>query len=217
MTTGRNGGSAAKNPAGRKRHSSAGAGAGAGRRAAHQQVEEIFRQWRSERPDIDPTPVRIYGLIGQLHLQSTAFINEVLAPLGLVRGTFDVLTALRRAGSPYSLTPKQLATQLLLSGAGLTSRLNQLEALHLIARLPEPSDRRTVRVQLTAAGEALVNQAIPLVFEAQWRRILPLGTENLGRLVDELTRFAEVISSVSEQGEPDKAGQHKGPGSFDME
>jgi DNA-binding MarR family transcriptional regulator len=185
----------------------------AGRRAAHEQVDEIFRQWRSERPDIDPTPVRIYGLIGQIHLQSTAFINEVLAPLGLVRGTFDVLTALRRVGSPYSLTPKQLASHLLLSGAGLTSRLNQLEALHLIARLPEPSDRRTIRVQLTAAGEALVNQAIPLVFEAQWRRIIPLGTESLARLVDELSRFAEVISTVTDGADPEPDT----PRSFDME
>lgn len=163
-------------------------------RAAHEQVDEIFRQWQSERPDIDPTPVWIYGLIGQIHLQSTAFINEALVPLGLVRGTFDVLTALRRVGAPYSLTPKQLAAHLLLSGAGLTSRLNQLESRHLIARLPEPSDRRTVRVQLTAAGEALVNRAIPLVFEAQWRRMLPLGPESLGRLVGELKRFGEVIS-----------------------
>lgn len=181
-------------------------GAGAGSRAAHKQVDEIFRQWRSERPDIDPTPVRIYGLIGQIHLQSTVFINEVLAPLGLVRGTFDVLTALRRVGAPYALTPKQLATHLLLSGAGLTSRLNQLETLHLIARLPEPLDRRTVRVQLTAAGEALVNKAIPLVFEAQWRRIIPLGTESLGRLVDELTLFAEVISRVAAPVDPEQKG-----------
>jgi DNA-binding MarR family transcriptional regulator len=192
------------------------AGTAAGRRAAHEQVDEIFRQWRSERPDIDPTPVRIYGLIGQIHLQSTAFINEVLAPLGLVRGTFDVLSALRRVGVPYSLTPKQLARHLLLSGAGLTSRLNQLEALHLIARLPEPSDRRTVRVQLTAAGEALVNQAIPLVFEAQWRRIIPLGADSLGSLVDELTRFAEAISSVSERGDAVEAEQAS-TRSFDME
>ena len=162
-------------------------------------MDEIFRQWRSERPDIDPTPVRIYGLIGQIHMEATAFINDALAPLGLVRGTFDVLTALRRAGAPYVLTPKQLTGHLLLSGAGLTSRLNQLEAAHLIARLPEPSDRRTVRIQLTAAGEALVNKAIPLVFAAQWSRIVPLGPEGLERLVSELTRFADVISTVPDQ------------------
>jgi DNA-binding MarR family transcriptional regulator len=165
------------------------------RRTAHELVDAIFQQWQTERPDINATPVHIYGLIGQIHLQATAFINEVLEPLGLVRGTFDVLTALRRAGAPYALTPKQLATSLLLSGAGLTSRLNRLEALHFIARLPEPSDRRTVRVQLTTIGEALINEAIPLVFEAQWLRLRPLGADNQSRLIEDLARFADVISA----------------------
>jgi DNA-binding MarR family transcriptional regulator len=82
------------------------------------------------------------------HLQATAFINKALAPLGLVRGTFDVLTALRRNGAPYSLRPKQLATALLLSGAGLASHIDQLEALRpergrLIVR--EDSGIRNVR------------------------------------------------------------------------
>jgi DNA-binding MarR family transcriptional regulator len=168
------------------------------RRNASEKVDEIFRQWEIERPDIDATPVHIYGLIGQLYFQTTAFINEVLLPFGLFRGTFDVLTALRRAGPPYLLTPKQLSTSLLLSAAGLTSRLNRLESMHLIARLPEPSDRRTVKVQLTAAGEALVNQVIPLVFEAQWRRVLPLGADGQKQLVEALTQFANVVSKMDE-------------------
>ena len=168
------------------------------RRNASEKVDEIFHQWQIERPDIDTSPVHIYGLIGQLYLQTTAFINEVLAPFGLYRGTFDVLTALRRAGPPYLLTPKQLSTSLLLSAAGLTSRLNRLESMHLIARLPEPSDRRTVRVQLTAAGEALVNNVIPLVFEAQWRRVLPLGGDGQKHLVEALTQFANVVAAMDE-------------------
>lgn len=163
--------------------------------AARERVDEIFLQWQTERPDIDPIPVRIYGLIGRIHIQSTAFIDEVLAPYNLVRGTFDVLTALRRAGAPYCLTPKELTKHLLLSGAGLNSRINKLETLHYIARLPEPNDRRTVRIQLTAAGEAVINQAIPIVFEAQWDRMKLLGPASQKQLVEELIRFADAIDS----------------------
>jgi DNA-binding MarR family transcriptional regulator len=166
------------------------------RRSASDKVDAIFKQWQAERPDIDPSPVHVYGLICELYLQTTAFINEVLKPYGLYRGTFDVLTALRRAGAPYLLSPKQLSKSLLLSGAGLTSRLNSLEALHLIARLPEPDDRRTVRIQLTAAGEALVNEVIPIVFDAQWERLLPLGEDSRKRLATELKRFADVVASI---------------------
>jgi DNA-binding MarR family transcriptional regulator len=162
-------------------------------RAAREQVDAIFSQWQAERPDIDTTPVHVYGLIGRIQMQCTAFIEEALEPFGLTRGTFDVLTALRRAGAPYSLSPKQIAQSLLLSGAGLTSRLNKLESQNLLARLPEPNDRRTLRVQLTAAGEVVINEAIPRVFEAQRSRLLPLGADSQLRLVQELTRFAEVI------------------------
>lgn len=162
-------------------------------RAAREQVDAIFSQWRTERPDIDTSPVHVYGLIGRIQMQCTAFIEEVLEPFGLTRGTFDVLTALRRAGSPYCLSPKQIAQSLLLSGAGLTSRLNKLEAQNYLARLPEPNDRRTLRVQLTASGEVVINEAIPRVFEAQRIRLLPLGNDGQKRLVEELTRFADVI------------------------
>jgi|SRR5712672_3247028 len=147
------------------------------------------------RPDIDTSPVHVYGLIGRIQMQCTAFIEEVLEPFGLTSGTFDVLTALRRAGSPYCLSPKQIAQSLLLSGAGLTSRLHKLEAQNFLARLPEPDDRRTLRVQLTAAGEIVINEAIPRVFEAQRSRLLPLGGDGQRRLVQELARFAEVIDS----------------------
>jgi DNA-binding MarR family transcriptional regulator len=164
-------------------------------RAAREQVDAIFLQWQAERPDIDTSPVHVYGLIGRIQMQCTAFIEEVLEPFGLTRGTFDVLTALRRAGSPYCLSPKQIAQSLLLSGAGLTSRLHKLEAQNFLARLPEPDDRRTLRVQLTAAGEIVINEAIPRVFEAQRSRLLPLGGDGQRRLVQELARFAEVIDS----------------------
>lgn len=169
-------------------------------RAAREQVDAIFSQWQAERPDIDTSPVQVYGLIARIQIQCTAFIEEALAPFGLTRGTFDVLTALRRAGAPYSLTPKQLVQSLLLSGAGLTSRLNRLESQNLIARLAEPNDRRTVRVQLTTAGEAIINEAIPRVFEVQRSRLAQLGPEGQKRLVDELARFAEVIDNWPSDG-----------------
>ncbi len=167
----------------------------AGARAARDQVDAIFSQWRTERPDIDTSPVQIYGLIARIQIQCTAFIEEALVPFDLTRGTFDVLTALRRAGTPYSLTPKQLVQSLLLSGAGLTSRLNKLESQNLIARLAEPSDRRTLRVQLTASGEAVINEAIPRVFDVQRSRLQKLGDDGQKRLLEELSRFAEAIDT----------------------
>ncbi|WP_157699789.1 MarR family winged helix-turn-helix transcriptional regulator [Pseudorhodoplanes sinuspersici] len=139
----------------------------------------------------------IYGLIGRIQAEATACIDEVLAPFKLVRGTFDVLTALRRAGTPYSLSPKELTQYLVLSGAGLNSRLNKLERLHYIARLPEPSDRRSLRIQLTVSGEATINDAIPRVFEIQWTLLSALSAGDRSALVESLARFADTINSYA--------------------
>ena len=64
-------------------------------------VGRIMAQWNRERPDLDVSP---QGIIGRLHRLADALHEElrpVFAAAGLSDGDFDVLAALRRAGSPY--------------------------------------------------------------------------------------------------------------------
>jgi DNA-binding MarR family transcriptional regulator len=84
-----------------------------------------------------------------------------MAEHGISRGIFDVLTTLRRAGAPHTLAPRQISRSLLLSGAGLTSRLDRLEAGKFIVRLPDPNDGRSLQVRLTPKGLRLVDRILP--------------------------------------------------------
>ena len=156
-------------------------------------VNQIIEQWQRERPDLDPAPMRLFGALAQAHMLTTPYINRVIARHGLVRGTFDVLSALRRAGPPFSLTPKQLAESLMLSGAGMTSRLDRLEQLHLVARLPEPNDRRSLKIQLTQKGVRLIDEVIPQIVSAQWQLVSALGDRDTATLVDLLRRLTETL------------------------
>jgi len=156
-------------------------------------VNRIIEQWQRERPDLDPAPMRLFGALAQAHMLTTPYINRVIARHGLVRGTFDVLSALRRAGLPFSLTPKQLAESLMLSGAGMTSRLDRLEQLHLVARLPEPNDRRSLKIQLTQKGVKLIDEVIPQIVAAQWQLVSALGDRDTATLVDLLRRLTETL------------------------
>jgi DNA-binding MarR family transcriptional regulator len=156
-------------------------------------VNQIVEQWQRERPDLDPAPMRLFGALAQAHLLTTPYINRVIAKHGLVRGTFDVLSALRRAGPPFSLTPKQLAESLMLSGAGMTSRLDRLELLHLVARLPEPNDRRSLKIQLTQKGVKLIDEVIPQIVAAQWQLVSSLGNKDTEVLIDLLRRLTETL------------------------
>jgi DNA-binding MarR family transcriptional regulator len=156
-------------------------------------VNQIIEQWQRERPDLDPAPMRLFGALAQAHILTTPYINRVIARHGLVRGTFDVLSALRRAGLPFSLTPKQLAESLMLSGAGMTSRLDRLEQLHLVARLPEPNDRRSLKIQLTQKGVKLIDEVIPQIVAAQWQLVSALGDRDTATLIDLLRRLTEAL------------------------
>lgn len=165
----------------------------AGDSGVHVPVNQIIEQWQRERPDLDPAPMRLFGALAQAHMLTTPYINRVVAKHGLVRGTFDVLSALRRAGLPFSLTPKQLAESLMLSGAGMTSRLDRLEQLHLVARLPEPNDRRSLKIQLTQKGVKLIDEVIPQIVAAQWQLVSALGDRDTATLVDLLRRLTETL------------------------
>ena len=65
-----------------------------------------------------------------------------------------MLAALRRAGDPYELSPGALLTQTLVTSGTMTNRIDRLEGKGLVARLPDPHDRRGVLVRLTAEGRA---------------------------------------------------------------
>ncbi len=55
-----------------------------------------------------------------------------------------MLTALRRSGVPYQLSPGQLLTQTLVTSGTMTNRIDRLAKKGLVERLPDPSDRRRV-------------------------------------------------------------------------
>ena len=170
-------------------------------KAPRDSVNLILAQWQRERPDLDPAPMRLFGLLARAQLLTTPYFNSILAEWDISRGTFDVMAALRRAGPPYSLTPKQLSESLMLSGAGMTSRLDRLEALHLIARLPEPSDRRSLKIQLTQRGVRLIDEIIPRIIESQWRVASALGMEKTTSLTEILGALTDTLSA--DKPEPD--------------
>ncbi len=125
-------------------------------------VAEILAQWRRERPDLDfsGSAVLLRVLLLERHL--FAHVRRSLEPAGLSPGEFDVLAALRRAGSPYRLSCGDLAEATLLTCSGMTHRLDVLERRGLIRRSACDADRRRVMVELSGEGLSLVDEAVEL-------------------------------------------------------
>ncbi|GMA20609.1 hypothetical protein GCM10025862_26300 [Arsenicicoccus piscis] len=68
-------------------------------------VDDIVAAWRRERPDLDLGPLEVLSRVSRLarHLDLTR--GETFAEHQLEGYEFDVLVALRRAGTPYQLSP----------------------------------------------------------------------------------------------------------------
>ena len=133
-------------------------------RALH---EDTMQTWARERPDLDFAAMGTVLRLGQLMNVAVRGFDELLAPLGINLGEFDVLAALRRGGKGNVLTPTQLAKIAMMSPGGMTNRLNRLEAQGLIVRRVDPQDRRGSHVTLTRAGTKIADRAIAQLAAAQ--------------------------------------------------
>ena len=126
--------------------------------APEDDVDRIIAQWRRERPDLDLAGMELIGRLGRLFGYLGKAVDSTFARHNLQRGEYDVLAALRRSGDPYSLTPSELSSTLMLSRAGMTNRLDRLEASGLIGRRNNREDRRSMHVDLTPTGLTLVDE-----------------------------------------------------------
>ena len=138
-------------------------------------IATVLAQWSRQRPGLDLGPLGMFIALAHAYWLTAPRIEQLMADHGITRGIFDVLTTLRRAGTPHTLAPRQIARSLLLSGAGLTSRLDRLEADKLIVRLPDPHDGRGLKVRLTPKGTATGRQDSSRAHRARSRA--RLGTE----------------------------------------
>lgn len=159
-----------------------------------QSVTSIIAQWEREKPEFDTGPMALFGALGRAFLLTSPVIEKFLAKHGIARGMFDVLAALRRAGSPYRLPPSQLSKSLMLSAAGMTNRLDRLETLRLIVRQPEPNDRRSVRIQLTAKGLQVVERLIPQLVDVEKQIVADFGDANIKKLTELLVALNQKLA-----------------------
>lgn len=105
-------------------------------------------------------PYQVTARVSRIALHLARRQEEAFGRFKLNRGEVGVLGALLLAGSDKKLSPTQLFKGLMLSSAGITSRLDRLESRGYIQRTRHPTDRRGVLVGLTAAGRKVLDQAV---------------------------------------------------------
>jgi DNA-binding MarR family transcriptional regulator len=126
-------------------------------------LDEIVDDVREHFPDLEVTGLPITGRILRLCRLLESRREEQLAQFGLTLGDFDMLATMRRRAVDQPINIRELQRSLMLSSGGTTKRLDRLEAAGLIERLPDLTDRRGVLVGLSAAGRAIIDDAVPAI------------------------------------------------------
>jgi DNA-binding MarR family transcriptional regulator len=123
------------------------------------EVDRLVVAWRRERPDLDVSPLEVLSRISRLARHLDRARRDAFSEHDLQQWEFDVLSALRRSGPPYRLSPGALLTQTLVTSGTMTNRIDRLTERGLVRREPDPHDRRGVLVVLTDAGRDRVDAA----------------------------------------------------------
>src|SRR3984957_5185752 len=131
------------------------------------EVDDLVAQWHQERPDLDVSPLQVLSRLSRLARHLDRARRAAFAAQDLEPWEFDVLSALRRQGAPYQLSPGALLHATLVTSGTMTNRIDRLAAAGLVSRQRDPADGRSVLVTLTSRGQRVADAALDGLLERE--------------------------------------------------
>lgn len=156
-------------------------------------IDKILAQWKQERPDLEVAPMGTIGRIKRLNQHLARGMEKTWSAHGLNAASFDVLATLRRAGSPYALSPGDLMASTMVTSGTMTHRIDQLEKAGLVERIRNPDDGRGFLISLSPQGYAVIDKAITAHVETQGKLVAALTNEQRSKLDDLLSQFLSAF------------------------
>ncbi len=154
------------------------------------EVDRIVGAWNEQRPDLDFSPLAVLSRMDRLSKHLDRARRDVFRRSDLEAWEWDVLAALRRAGAPYRLSPKQLLQQTLVSSGTMTNRIDRLVARSLVRREADPGDRRSILVILTDEGRIRADAAITRLVDVEAELLQSLTRSDRERLATLLRKLS---------------------------
>jgi DNA-binding MarR family transcriptional regulator len=161
-------------------------------------VDESVAEWSRLLPDQNMLGLDVaLRLVWSGHLAHLIMDRSAVAA-GLGRsGDFEVLALLRR-NEPDLLTPVEVAKKLLSSQSGMTGKLDRLEEQGLIQRIPDPEDRRAVRLRVTSSGRTLIDEAFGSSLKVYESFLDELSLAEREQLATLLTKLLKRLDDLAE-------------------
>lgn len=149
-------------------------------------------------PNADPATCEVF--LNILHTGDVAARAEavLLAEHGLNQARLIILALLDHSENG-SMRSSELADHANVSRATITGLLDTLEKADLIARAPDPHDRRASSVKLTSKGETTLRKVQPHLMKWSQEVFSALTTEERQQLVHLLKKTQQAFARVNTQ------------------
>ena len=142
----------------------------------------------------EPGAVGLFTRLTRVGLLVDAFQHRCLDRFGLRFIDYSVLRVLELIGPPYRMSPTELAEIVLRSSGGMTQILDRLERVGLVARAPDPDDRRRVVVELTAKGLRTADEANATYMRERQELLAELSDDEIEQLDAAVSRLLDVLT-----------------------
>lgn len=125
--------------------------------------------------------------------------RELMQEIGL---TAPQLASMQTIAKMQPITVGALAKSIHLSQATMTGILSRLEARKLVSRSRRGTDKRTVVVELTAEGQAVLKNAPSLLQDRFRRELLKLREWEQTQMLSTLQRIASLMDAEDLDASP---------------
>jgi MarR family 2-MHQ and catechol resistance regulon transcriptional repressor len=129
----------------------------------------------------------------QLHQTVSRYMGEY----GLSKSSLNILMLLRH-GSDEGMQLHDLGELLLVSRANITGLMDHLEDKGYVKRTVDPHDRRARQARITAKGEALLDEFMPVHYRNLETLLRSLSSEERQTIVELLKKMRSSMSEHSE-------------------
>ncbi|MEI6374858.1 MAG: MarR family transcriptional regulator [Actinomycetes bacterium] len=121
-------------------------------------IAEARRQWEAHGWNEAADGMAAVTSLMRAHQIALSRVETVLKPLEITFARYEVLMLLHLS-SRGSLPMGVIGSRLQVHQTSVTNAVDRLEAVHLVARQPHPTDRRTTLVEISARGRSVAQRA----------------------------------------------------------
>lgn len=156
----------------------------------NESIDGTVESWQLRDADLDLGPVALGLRLLWAGRLLEASLDRAAAAAGFSkRGDYEVLALLNRM-DPKGISPVDVAQTLRISPSGVTGRLDRLQNENLLVRRQDPTDRRSVLLEITETGRARVSAAFDASAHVHTALFDGVGGRSLGnqlrRIIDQL-------------------------------